>query len=210
MYAERPIVEKHRRYAFYSQSSQAIASYLLDLPYKMINMLIFNTTIYFMANLRREAGNFFFFCLVTFITTLVMSSIYRTLASLTRTPAQAMVPSAILTLGLIIYTGFCIPSNYIPDWSKWMNRINPLSYAFESLMANEFHDRLFECASMVPQGVGYENLPSNSTMCSVVGAKAGATSVSGDSYINQSFDYYNANKWRSVSLLENRSISNVF
>ncbi|KAI1843835.1 hypothetical protein JX266_010094 [Neoarthrinium moseri] len=201
VYAERPVVEKHHKYAFYSQSTQAIASYLLDLPYKTINMLIFNVTIYFMANLRREAGNFFFFCLVSYLTTLVMSSIYRTLACLTRTPAQAMVPSAILSLGLIIYAGFCIPPSYLPGWSGWMNNINPLSYAFESLMANEFHNRLFECASMVPQGPGYGNLPSDSQICSVVGAEVGATSVNGDRYIGQAFNYYNSNKWRNVGIL---------
>jgi len=38
IYAERPVVEKHNRYAFYHQSAQAIASYVIDLPYKVVNM----------------------------------------------------------------------------------------------------------------------------------------------------------------------------
>ena len=121
MYAERPVVEKHNRYAFYHQSAQAIASYATDLPYKTMNMFIFNILIYFMAHLRREPSNFFFFCLTTYITTLVMSSLYRTLACSTRTSHQAMVPSALLSLGLMIYTGFTIPTSYMPGWSRWMN-----------------------------------------------------------------------------------------
>lgn len=196
VYAERPIIEKHHRYALYRQSTQAVAGYLMDLPYKTANMLIFNLTVYFMTNLRRDAGSFFFFCLTSYLTTLVMSCLFRTLAYLTRTPAQAMVPSSLLSLGLMIYTGFCIPPSYLPDWSHWMMYINPLSYAFEALMANEFHDRSFPCSNLVPQGPGYENLLPESVICSSVGAEAGQFFVSGDRYIGQSFGYLNEHKWR--------------
>ncbi|CRK08937.1 hypothetical protein BN1708_009846 [Verticillium longisporum] len=181
VYEERPIVEKHNRYAFYHQSTQAIASYLMDLPYKMVNMFIFNLIVYFMANLRREPGPFFFFCLTSFIVTLIMSSLYRTLACVTRTPHQAMVPSAILSIGLMVYTGFTIPTMYMRGWSRWMNYINPLAYGFEALMANEFHDREFPCDGMIPYGTG--------------------ATVQGDRYINMAFAYYHGNKWRNVGIL---------
>ncbi|WAO87350.1 Hypothetical protein NCS54_00465600 [Fusarium falciforme] len=201
VYVERPVVEKHNRYAFYHQSTQAIASYLIDLPYKTVNMFVFNITVYFMAHLRREAGNFFFFCLTSYLTTLVMSSLYRTLACLTRTSHQAMVPSALLSLGLMIYTGFTIPTDYMLGWSRWMNYINPLAYAFEALMANEFHNREFPCAQMVPRGGSYDDLPPESRICAVVGAEPGSNVVNGDRYINMSFDYSNAHKWRNVGIL---------
>ncbi|KAK8127265.1 ABC transporter [Apiospora sp. TS-2023a] len=202
VYAERPVVEKQHKYAFYSLSTQAIASYVMDLPYKTANMFVFNLTVYFMTRLRQDAGSFFFFSLVTYLTTLVMSCLYRTLAYLTRTPAQAMVPSALLSIGLIIYTGFCIPPAYLPGWSEWMYHVNPLSYAFEALMANEFSGRQFPCATnMVPQGPGYDDLAPASRICSVVGARAGESTVSGDAYIQLSFGYRNENKWRNVGIL---------
>ena len=50
LYAQRPIVEKHARYALYHPSCEAIASMLTDLPYKICNALIFNLTFYFMVN----------------------------------------------------------------------------------------------------------------------------------------------------------------
>ncbi|PGH02399.1 hypothetical protein GX51_04707 [Blastomyces parvus] len=201
VYAERPVIEKQHKYAFYHQSAQAIASYLIDLPYKTVNMIVFNLVIYFMANLRREAGPFFFFCLTTYVLTLVMSCLYRWLASITRTAYQAMVPSAILSLGLIMYTGYTIPVNYLPGWSRWMNYINPFAYAFEALMANEFHGLEFPCADIVPNGPGYENLPNASMVCSSVGALPGSTTVNGDRYIALTFEYYAANKWRDIGIL---------
>ncbi|KAH7318100.1 ABC transporter [Stachybotrys elegans] len=201
VYAERPIVEKQNKYAFYHQSAQAIASYLMDLPYKTLNMFIFNSIVYFMTNLRREPGAFFFFCLTTYILTLVMSSMYRWLASITRTAYQAMVPSAVLSLGLMVYAGYVIPVNYLPGWSRWMNYINPIAYAFEALMANEFHGREFSCAEIIPRGPGYDGLPSESQVCASVGAIPGSTTVNGDSYINLTFEYYESNRWRNVGIL---------
>jgi ABC-type multidrug transport system permease subunit len=56
LYAQRPIVEKHTGYAFYRPSSEAIASILTDMPYKMINAFTSNIPLYFMINLRREPG----------------------------------------------------------------------------------------------------------------------------------------------------------
>jgi len=159
-------------------------------------MIIFNLLIYFMAHLRRDAGHFFFFCLTSYLTTLVMSCIYRTLACVTRTTHQAMIPVSIISLGLMIYTGFTMPTDYMLGWSRWMNYINPLAYAFEALMASEFHNRKFACEGMVPQGPGYDGLPANSRICSVVGAEPGSSMVDGDRYINMSFKYYNSNKWR--------------
>ena len=73
LYAKRKIVEKHNRYALYHPSAESLASMIVDLPNKMINALSMNLTIYFMANLRREPGPFFFFFLVSFIMTLAVS-----------------------------------------------------------------------------------------------------------------------------------------
>jgi ATP-binding cassette subfamily G (WHITE) protein 2 (PDR) len=56
LYAQRPIVEKHTGYAFYRPSSEAIASILTDMPYKIINAFTSNIPLYFMINLKREAG----------------------------------------------------------------------------------------------------------------------------------------------------------
>ncbi len=86
---------------------------LCDMPFKVLNAITFNITLYFMTNLRREPGPFFFFLLISFSTGLVMSMIFRTIASASRTLFQALVPAGILMLDLIIFTGFVIPKAYM-------------------------------------------------------------------------------------------------
>lgn len=78
-YAQRPIVEKHVRYAFYHASAEAFASILVDMPYKVANSIFYNLIIYFMTNLNREPGAFFFFLLVSFLMVLAMSGIFRSM-----------------------------------------------------------------------------------------------------------------------------------
>lgn len=187
----------------YHPSAEAVASMLVDLPYKVMNTIAFNLVLYFMTNLRREPGAFFFFLLVCFLATLSMSMIFRTIASSSRTLSQAMVPAAVIILALVIFTGFVIPIGYMLDWCRWMNYLDPLAYAFEALMVNEFHNRDYTCNAYVPsiEIKGYDNVGAFNHICSAVGAVAGQDFVNGDNYINSSFQYYHSHKWRNVGIL---------
>jgi ABC-type multidrug transport system permease subunit len=203
LFAQRPIVEKHDRYALYHPSAEAVASMLCDMPYKVLNAITFNTLLYFMTNLRREPGPFFFFLLMSFSTVLAMSMVFRTIASASRTLSQAMVPAAVIILGLVIFTGFVIPIDYMLGWCRWMNYIDPLAYTFESLMANEFHNRNFICTEYVPSALvqGYGNLEDRNRVCSAIGSVTGSQFVNGDDYILSGFRYTNAHKWRNLGII---------
>lgn len=203
LYAQRPIVEKHSRYALYHPAAEAVASMLCDLPYKVANAIIFNTSLYFLTNLRREPGAFFFFLLFSFFTVLTMSMIFRTIASSSRTLSQALVPAAILILDLVVFTGFIIPVNYMLSWCRWLNYVDPLAYAFESLLVNEFSGRQFRCNEIVPlmQIPEYANVDPANQVCSAVGSVPGSPFVDGDRYLNMSFQYYASSKWRNLGII---------
>lgn len=69
LYSQRPIVEKHKSYAFYHPWTEAMAGIILDIPIKFLQAICFNIVLYFMAGLRREPSQFFIFFLVNFIST---------------------------------------------------------------------------------------------------------------------------------------------
>lgn len=196
LYHQRPIVEKHAKYALYHPFSEAVSSMICDLPCKICTAISFNFTIYFMSNLRRTPGHFFVFFLFSFLCTITMSMIFRTIGAVSRTLSQAMVPASAFILALIIYTGFTIPVSDMVVWFRWINYVNPIAYAFESLIVNEFHDRTFLCTAFVPEGPGYSNATGLEKACSVAGAVPGSPFVQGDAYINGSFKYYESHLWR--------------
>ncbi|KAK5688623.1 hypothetical protein LTS10_000601 [Elasticomyces elasticus] len=198
LYAQRPIVEKHASYAFSHPWTEAMAGIVLDIPIKFLQATAFNIVLYFMAGLRPEPSQFFIFFLINFITTYVMAAIFRTMAALTKTISQAMAFSGVLILAIVVYTGFMIPVTYMHPWFGWIRYINPVFYAFEVLIANEFHGRRFTCSQFVP---AYTPLPGDSFICSSKGAVAGEMTVSGDAFIATSYTYYYSHVWRNFGIL---------
>ncbi|GMG03756.1 unnamed protein product [Aspergillus oryzae] len=168
LYSQRPIVEKHNSYAFYHPATEAIAGVVSDIPVKFVIAVVFNLILYFLAGLHRSAGQFFLYLLVTFIVMFVMSAVFRTMAAITQTVSQAM--------GLA----------------------DPIYYAFEMLIANEFHGRDFICSQFIP---AYPNLSGNSFVCSSAGAKAGQRAISGDDYIQVNYQYSYGHVWRNFGIL---------
>ncbi|KDN61164.1 putative ABC-2 type transporter [Colletotrichum sublineola] len=204
LYGKRKIIEKHARYALYHPSAEAAAAMVIDLPYKLVNSLFINVPIYFMTNLRRDsAGPFFFFLLLSFSTTVSMSMIFRFLGSVTKTMAQALAPSAIILLGLILFNGFAIPQAYLSDWMGWIRWVNPVFYVQESLALNEIVGRNFSCSEFVPGGLGYNTLSirANERVCDIGGAVPGANSIDGEDHLRVVYGFANSHRWRNFGIV---------
>ncbi|PSN63765.1 hypothetical protein BS50DRAFT_576389 [Corynespora cassiicola Philippines] len=198
LYAQRPIVEKHASYAFYHPFTEAMAGVVSDIIPKFVQAVCFNIILYFMAGLRREAAQFFLYFLITYTSTFVMSAVFRTMAALTKTVSQAMALSGVLVLAIVIYTGFVVAVPNMHPWFSWIRWVNPVFYAFEILVANEFHGREFTCSAIIP---AYTPLQGDSWICSIVGAVAGQRTVSGDDFIAANYQYYYSHVWRNFGIL---------
>lgn len=83
-------------------------------------------------------------------------------------------------------------------WFSWIRWINPVYYAFEILIANEFHGREFTCSLIVPP---YSPPVGDSWVCASVGAVAGRATVNGDAYIEAMYGYTYSHVWRNFGIL---------
>ncbi|KAL6703888.1 hypothetical protein ACN47E_009022 [Coniothyrium glycines] len=200
LYAQRPIVEKHNSYAFYHPATEAIAGVVADVPVKLAQSAIFNTILYFLAQLRYTPGQFFLFFIVTYLATFVMAAVFRTTAAVTKTASQAMTLAGVLVLVLVVYTGFVIRIPQMTVYFGWLRWINPIFYAFEILLANEFHGVDFPCDQFIPNGSGYTQT-GNNFICNSQGAIVGETFVSGDRFIEIAYDYSWSHVWRNFGIL---------
>lgn len=197
LYSQRPIVEKHTSYTFYHPFAEAIAGILADIPLKLVTITAFDIVLYFFSGLRYEVGPFFIFLLFTFFSSLAMSTVFRTMAAVTKTVSQAMSLAGVLVLALVIYTGYVIAVPQMHPWFSWIRFINPIYYGFEALIANEFHNRKIPCSTTIPS-IGRQG---DSWICSVVGAEPGQDYVSGDAYIATNYSYYYSHLWRNFGIL---------
>lgn len=110
---------------------------ICDLPNKMLLTFFFNIPFYFLAHLRRTAEAFFTFFLFAFVSLLTGSMLFRAMGAMSHSVTGAIAPGAVFGMMLVIYTGFVLPIPSMQPWFRWFSYIDPIAYAFESLMVNE-------------------------------------------------------------------------
>lgn len=185
----RVVIARHREYAFYRPSAVVMARVLADFPLILIQTVIFTIIMYFMTNLDRDASKYFIYALFVYTSTINITALYRMFASLSPTIDDAVRFSGTALNLLIIYTGYAIPKPTLIGqkiWFGWIYYINPISYAFEGVVSNEFHHRVMPCGpqQLVPQGPGVQPQYQG---CALPGASVGSTSVTGEQYLSTSY-----------------------
>ncbi|KAK1148470.1 hypothetical protein N8T08_009475 [Aspergillus melleus] len=199
-FSQRRVVAKHKSYAVYHPSIDALASMIAQYPIRFINVAVFSVVVYFMVGFKREPGAFFVFMLFTFLASVTLSALFRTIAALVNRVEISLAIAGIILLVLGIYAGYVIPRPSMHPWFKWLSYINPMYYAVESLMVTEFHNRKSLCATLVPSGPGYENVSILNQVCAAEGAVPGEMYVSGDAYVETSFAYSYSHLWRNFGV----------
>ncbi|KPI34416.1 Multidrug resistance protein CDR1 [Cyphellophora attinorum] len=197
LFSRRGIIAKQQNYAFYHPFADALATYIVDIPVKLVIAALFNLVFYFMTGLRTEASNFFIFLLFNFICTLLMSALFRTIGAACKAMAPAYAIAGIGILAQIMYTGFTLQTSCMHPWFRWIAYINPVAYIFESLLVNEVHGQEYPCAAaiIVPPYAGNTNFA-----CAFIGATANSRTVSGDEWVASGYGYDYAHMWRNLGI----------
>ncbi|KAH7082814.1 ABC-2 type transporter-domain-containing protein [Paraphoma chrysanthemicola] len=202
LWEHRPIIEKHRRFAFHRPVAEAVSSIICDIPNKILASIAFNIPIYFLAGLRRSPRAFFTFYVFSFACLMTLSMFFRMAGSFSRSIVQTIVPVGVFLSICVIYSGFILPASAMLSWLAWIRYINPLYFALESVMINEFSDQHFPCYVLVPSGDAYNvGLRSTQRACSISPTKPGNYEVLGDEYIVQTFGFDATHLWRNLGIL---------
>ena len=186
--------------SFYRPSAYAIAQTVVDAPLVLVQVLIFDIVVYFMAGLGRTPSQFFISLLFLWILTMNMYSFFRAVGALVKSLDVATRITGVAIQALIVYTGYLIPPQKMHPWFKWLIWINPVQYGFEALMANEFNGLEIQCVPpyLVPQG---PSATPQYQSCTIAGSSPGQTIVKGEDYIQVAFTYTRAHLWRNFGII---------
>lgn len=85
-------------------------------------------------------------------------------------------------------------------WLKWLIWINPVQYAFEALMSNEFYNLNIQCVSpyLVPEGP--DATPQHQS-CFIEGSTPDQIVVKGSNYIKAAYTYSRSHLWRNFGII---------
>ncbi|KAL4998359.1 ABC-2 type transporter-domain-containing protein [Aspergillus recurvatus] len=197
----RPIFSRHKRFGFYRPTAFCIANALTDIPITIVQVSCFSLILYFMSALQMDAGKFFTFWIIIIANTLCCMQMFRAVGALCkRFGLASQLTGLISTIGFV-YGGYLIPFSKMHPWFRWIFYLNPCSYAFEAIMANEFTGLELQCVepNYIPYGPGYSGSASQNRGCSVPGSTGDV--ISGAAYIREQYSYSSGHIWRSFGVL---------
>eukprot|EP00111_Clytia_hemisphaerica_P021823 TCONS_00064161-protein len=136
--AELPVFLKEHKQGMYRTMVYFICKTLAELPWYTLGGFIFSVIVYWMAGLRGEAANFFIFCgIVQLITQCALSFGYLVSAI---SPSVQIATSAgpPLMMPFLLFGGFFIKDESIPDYFIPLKYISWFKYSFEALQINQW------------------------------------------------------------------------
>ena len=199
----RPILARQSSFAFYRPSALTVAQLLADLPFGVPRTTIFVIILYFMAGLARTPGAFFTAWFIVLVAYYSFRALFSFFGAVTTNFYSAARLAAIVMSALVLWAGYVIPQAAMRRWLFWISYINPVFYAFEGMMVNEFKSITFTCAGaqILPSGPGYPQGLGPNQICTLAGATPGNDQIPGLAYLRASFDYREGHLWRNVGIL---------
>ncbi|KAH8835157.1 P-loop containing nucleoside triphosphate hydrolase protein [Flagelloscypha sp. PMI_526] len=198
----RPILKKQTTFAMYRASALAVANTLADIPFNAVRILIFNLILYFMSGLNANAGAFFAFHVINWFAYLTMQGFFRTLGQFWSNMDLSIRVATIFLPNFIQYSGYTLPVVSMKRWLFWIYYIDPISYAWQSLMENEFSRIELTCdgSYVIPRnGPGVDKYPTGlgpNQVCTLFGAKPGTDIIDGADYLAGGYGIYTSDLWR--------------
>ncbi|KDR85534.1 hypothetical protein GALMADRAFT_234460 [Galerina marginata CBS 339.88] len=198
----RPILRKQTSYSMYRPSAIAVANTLADMPFSALRILLFNILVYFLSGLHRSGGAFWTFHLFNYIAYLVMQGFFRTFGLMCFNFDSAFRLAVFFIPNFVEYTGYILPVIKMKRWLFWIYYVNPIAYAWQACMENEFTRITLTCDgnSIIPRnGFGVVKYPSDlgpNQTCTLFGAQRGSNIIPGASYITAGYGLDPKDLWR--------------
>ncbi|XP_043723660.1 ABC transporter G family member 31-like isoform X2 [Telopea speciosissima] len=157
-----PIFYKQRDNLFHPAWAWSIPSWLLRVPYSIIEAVVWSCVVYYTVGFAPSTGRFFCFMFLLFSVHQMALGLFRMMGALARDMVIANTFGAAAVLIVLLLGGFMIPKAMIKPWWVWMFWLSPLQYAQRAISVNEFTaTRWMERSMHGNNTVGYSVLQSH-------------------------------------------------
>jgi len=109
----------------------------------LMDIIVFGSILYWMVGLNPTTGRYFTFLAILFTFSTLMNQMLSVFAAVAPTKPTVQVMCACLLLFLILFGGFIVPPNVIPDYYMWIYWWNPFAWAYRALLVNEFQSNSY-------------------------------------------------------------------
>ncbi|GMF57635.1 unnamed protein product [Phytophthora fragariaefolia] len=151
--AERDIFYKQRSANFFSTKVYVLATSASQIPLILAESIIFGAMVYWICGFEADATRFIIFEIILVLTNLAMGMWVSFLAAISPDANTAAPLGIVSLLVFIIFAGFIVTKDNIPDFLIWEHWISPLSWSLRALAINQYRSSTFDVC--VYEGVDY-------------------------------------------------------
>ncbi|XP_068650334.1 ABC transporter G family member 45-like [Aristolochia californica] len=138
---ERTVFYRERSARMYSSMSYAIAQVANEIPYIIIQVIIYTFTVYWMIGFQWEVAKFLWFFSFIFLNFVYFSLLGMMTVSFTPNQEIAAALSFLIFVMWNIFSGFFIARPMIPKWWRWFYWADPAAWTVYGLMISQLGDR---------------------------------------------------------------------
>ncbi|PQQ17737.1 pleiotropic drug resistance protein 1 [Prunus yedoensis var. nudiflora] len=135
---ERMVFYRERAAGMYSAFPFAFGQAVIEIPYTLIQTIIYGVLVYSMVGFHWTVSKFFWYLFFMYFTFLYFTFHGMMIVAITpNNTISAVVSSAFFPLWNVI-SGFIIPKTRIPIWWRWFYWISPTSWSLYGLFSSQF------------------------------------------------------------------------
>ncbi|KAK1937114.1 ABC transporter G family member 31 [Phytophthora citrophthora] len=142
--AARDVFYKQRRANFFRTSSFVLGNSVSQIPLGIAESLVFGSMVYWMCGYVATVEAFLIFELMLFLTNLAMASWFFFLSCAAPNLNVATPISMVSVLLYLMFAGFTITKEQIPDYLIWIYWIDPMAWSVRALAINQYSDSSFD------------------------------------------------------------------
>ncbi|TMW61662.1 hypothetical protein Poli38472_010725 [Pythium oligandrum] len=151
--SDREIFYRQRAANFYRASSYVVANVIAQIPVSVAEALIFGSIVYWMCGFVSTAAGFFTFLLLLFLTSFAFCSLFFLMSAASPDLHVAEPISMVSILFFVLFGGFVMTKDQIPDYFIWIYWLNPISWGVRGLAINQYRNEEFDVCEY--QGTNY-------------------------------------------------------
>ncbi|XP_020531357.1 ABC transporter G family member 45 [Amborella trichopoda] len=137
----RTVFYRERSAGMYSAMPYTIAQVVIEIPYIVIQVLVFVLIIYPLIGFSWMLAKFLWFTFFVLLSVLYLTLFGMTAVALTPTQELAALISFFFFILWNIFSGFFIARPMIPLWWRWFYWVNPAAWTVYGLMVSQLGDR---------------------------------------------------------------------
>ncbi|KAI8547252.1 hypothetical protein RHMOL_Rhmol07G0180100 [Rhododendron molle] len=137
---ERTVFYREKAAGMYSALPFAFGQVVIELPYILVQSVIYGVIVYSMIGFEWTVAKFFWYLFFMYCTFLYFT--YYGMMTVAVTPNHSIAAIVASTFYAVwnLFSGFIIPKTRIPFWWRWYVYICPVSWTLYGLVASQFGD----------------------------------------------------------------------